>query len=497
MHFFGVTLTAIALVCVACGSSTNPTSTTTLVITVTDHEKPVGARVQLFDAQNRPVHIGALDLYRPYGTPRGTGACSFAPSVLGTWDGLILADGSANVPIGVDACVPTPGIAYGRYHVVAWRGIEYEKWEGDVDLSPGRGEVRLAIALERAWTPRGTLAADLHVHAQASSDSKVPNAQRVIAQAASGIQVVTLTDHDTNGDLDAEIAALQLDDRIASIAGNELTAHGQHIGVFPVPFDRSSPRGGAPPVDVDSTAAALFAIGRAMKTNPIIQVNHPRSRVGSLFDTTHWDGVTWPPPFQITFDAVEVVGDPGVRDYYTFVDHGRLLIGVGGSDTHDLDSATDGTPRTYVFVDDARTNPFDESAFMAALHARRTVATVGPWLEVAAASKEGATQTVGPGQAVASENGAVWLDVTVSRARWVKVEQIRVTIGSPAGPKVVQTIAVVPNERSHHWAGRIEVGPADTWIGVMADGAFASPILVDGDRDGHWKRGVGVDIALP
>ena len=36
-----------------------------------------------------------------------------------------------------------------------------------------------------------TLAADLHVHASASNDSRLPNPQRVIAQAAAGIQVAT------------------------------------------------------------------------------------------------------------------------------------------------------------------------------------------------------------------------------------------------------------------------------------------------------------------
>jgi hypothetical protein len=363
----------------------------------------------------------------------------------------------------------------------------------------------------------------------------LPRSQRVVAQVAAGIQVVALTDHNTNGDLDAEITALHLDERIASIAGNELTANAQHVNVYPVPFDRNAPLGGAPPAEtiLDATAEQLFAIGRAMKTNPIVQVNHPRSRVNSLFDSTGWDGVTWPPPFQITFDAVEVLAgytafnlagdrrlDEGVRDYYTFVDNGRLLIGVASSDTHDLDWVLDGIVRTYVFVDDARTHPFDEGAFISALHARRTVATTGPWLDVGVASRQGATPSVGPGQAVASEDGGVWLDVTVSRARWVKVERIRITIGSPAGPKLVKTIEVSSDERSHHWAGRIEVGTADTWIGVTADGdtamplefsgtyqrdkwgrpgvtplAFASPILVDGDRDGHWKRG-GFDMTL-
>ncbi len=517
---------AIAALAIACGKPAKPRSTTTLAVTITDGKKPVAARVLLFDAKNQPVQMGTIDLF---GRRQGAAACVIGAGVLGTWDGLIFAYGSGEVPIGVDTCVPSPAIKYGRYHVWAWRGVEYEKWEGDVDLSANRGRVELTIALERAWTPHGTLAADLHVHAHASDDSRMPNPQRVIAQAAAGIQVLALTDHNTNGDVDAEIKDLKLDDTIASIAGNELTSNLLHVNVYPVPFDRNLPKGGAPPADqiINGDAQVLFDAGRAMKTKPIIQVNHPRFRVNSLYDTVGWDGVRWPPPFPLTFDAVEVLAgyaafnvdgdrrlDDGVRDFYTMVDHGHLLIGLGNSDTHDLNWVLDGTARNYVFVDDTKLNPFDEDAFIAALRARRVVATTGPWLDVEAAPAKGATPTVGPGQSLSPDGGGVWLDITVQQTRWVKTERIRITIGAPEGPKLVQQIDVDPNARETRWAGRVEVGAQDTWIGVTADGdtampleftgtyqrdkwkragvtpmALISPILVDADRDGRWKRG--------
>jgi len=503
-----------------------------LVVSVTDKGTPVGARVLLFDAQNQPVHIGTIDLF---GRRQGAGACSIAPGVLGSWDGLILAYGVGDVPIGHDACVPSPAIPYGRYHVWAWRGIEYEKWEGDVDLSPNRGRVELKIALERAWTPNGTLAADLHVHAHASDDSRMPNPQRVIAQVAAGIQVLALTDHNANGDVGAEIHDLKLDDIIVSMAGNELTANDLHVNVYPIPVDRNLPKGGAPPAEkvINAPAHEVFAIAHSFTSGPIVQLNHPRFRVNALYDHVGWNGVSWPPPFPLAFDAVEVIAgysafnvegdrrlDDGVRDFYTLIDHGHLVTGVGNSDTHDLNWVLDGTARNYVYVDDPRVYPFDEPGFIGALRARRVVATTGPWLDVEATVTEGATPTVGPGQWLVANDGAIWLDVTLLQARWVRTERLRITVGSPQGPTLVQQIDVPPNVRDFRWAGRIEVGTQDTWVGVTADGdtampleftgtyqrdkwqhagvtpmALISPILVDADHDGRWKRG-DADVPL-
>ena len=393
----------------------------------------------------------------------------------------------------------------------------------------------LAIPLERAWTPHGTLAADLHVHAHASNDSGLPNPQRVIAQVAGGIQVIGLSDHNVNGDLNDEIKELHLDDRVTSIASNELTSEQLHIGIYPVIVDKSKPANGgpAPGTLIHASPAQLIATAQAIANHPIIQINHPRFRVTAMFDGTGWDGVKWPPPFPLGFDAVEVLSgysafndgadwrfDDSVRDFYTLLDHGHVVAPLGNSDTHDLNWVLDGTTRNYVFVDDSRTKPFDEAGFVAAIRGHRVVATSGPWLDVEVAAKQGATPTVGPGQSIVPASGAVWVDVTLSQARFVVVDHIRITVGGPVGPVLAQQIDVPKQVRSFHWAGAIAVGTADTWIGITADGdtplpveqtgtyqkdkwkragdtpfAIASPVLVDADGDGRWKRG-DADLAV-
>ena len=501
------------LVLAACGKGAPARSTTTLVLDITDGGAPVGARVLLWAADGQPVRIGQLDLY---GQRQGATACAIAPGVVGSWNGLIVARGGGEVPIGGDACNPSPAIPYGKYQVWAWRGIEYEKWEGEIDLSANRGAVKLAISLQRAWTPDGTLAADLHVHAQASNDSTLPNRQRVIAQAAAGIQVIGLSDHNANGDVDIEIGQLGLEDVIASIASNELTSEQLHVNVYPVVVDKTAPRGGSPQDNAKLDAAALFAVARKMPGKPIVQVNHPRFRYTALYDGTNWNGITWPPPFSIDYDAVEVAAgyaafnmpgdrrfDEGVRDYLTFLDHGRPLIPVGNSDTHDLNWVLDGTARSYVFVDDPKTRPFDEAAFVAALRARRVVVTTGPWLDVEVG-------TAGPGQFLRA-SGKVTVDIELKQAGFVKAERIVVHVGG----KPPQTFGI------ERLKTEIDVGTQDTWLVVTADGdtpmpkeitgtyqqdkwkrpgvtpfALAAPVLIDADGDGRWKRG-DADLALP
>ena len=529
---------ALACVVVACGKGDGAkkppdakpapkVSTTAFAPRVTANGKPVGARVLLVAENGEPLRMGNLDVF---GKRQGGAACVIAPDVIASYDGIILGRGVGLIPVGADTCVPSPAIPYGKYRVWAWRGIEYDLWEGEVDLSADRGQVPLEIVLERAWTPVGTVAADLHVHAHASLDSLVPNPQRVVAQVAAGIQVIALSDHNTNGDLDREITELGFTDIIASIASNEMSSDYFHFGVYPVVVEKDKPHGGAVGDDVMRYAGldAMFAMLKQLPNNPIIQVNHPRFRSVALFDNTGWDGVAWPPPFPLTFDAVEVLPgytafnvpgdrriDDSVRDFFTLTDHGVLVAPLGNSDTHDLNWVLDGTSRNYVYLPDTSDlKAFDDATFVEAIRKRRVVATTGPWLSVTVSSTKEGQAPAGPGDTVRpAKDGSVWVVISLSQAKFVATERIRITMGTNTGPQLVEQIDVPAGVRTHRWAGRIPVGKADTWIAVTADGdtalplaitgsyqkdrwnragvtpyAIAAPILVDADRDGKWTR---------
>jgi hypothetical protein len=467
----------------ACKRGATERATGTLTIIVTDGASgpPMPARVLLWDG-DEPVRWGKNDLYG--GVRQAKGACEPAPGVLGTWNGLVLANGQGTIPVGTSAggCEPLPA---GRYRVWAWRGFEHERWEGEVTI--GKGATHLRIPLERAWSADGAVVADMHVHAAASNDSGLSNRWRVMAQAAAGIQVSVLSDHAVNGDLDAAIEELGLGGTIASIASNEAGNDVMHLGVYPVTVDRVAPRGGSPSAaDMAAwTPGDMMTWGHGVA--PIVQVNHPRFRMYSLFDSAHWDGVSWPPPFPLEFDAVEVLAghtafnapadrrvDEGVRDFYTFASHGVRVAGVGGSDTHHLNGVLDGVARTYVLTDVGWVAPFDEAAFVAALRGRRAVATTGPWLDVEVVDSGGGAPA-GPGQELRAPSGKVRIDVELAQAGWVHATRIRILVGGT----VVREEAVPATERRHRVTLDVPV-TAPTWLAVDAGGDDPLPVEMTG-----------------
>jgi hypothetical protein len=473
----------LGLALAACGGTH---AATKLSVHLTDATTKVSipARVLLWKG-DQPLHLGTIDLY---GQRQGATACEFAPGVIGTWDGIVMTK-SADLPVGDGACM----IPRGKYKVTAWHGIDHELWTGEVDLS---ADATLEIALVPAWTTTA-LAADMHVHAQASNDSGMPDTQRVAAQLAAGIDVIGLSNHNTSGDASAAIHALGLDGKIHSIASNEITSEMMHAGIYPAHS--------APPADqiVHADPKTLLAMLRALPDHPVIQINHPRFRYQSLFDTTKWDGVSWPPPFPTEFDAVEVVAgysaanapndrrlDEGLRDFYTLYDHGHPVAAMGGSDTHDFNWVLDGVARTYVHVD----GPYDETRFVDAIRARRTMATSGPWLDATIGD-------AGPGQFATGKK--VHLIITTAQATWMHATRLRVQVGAETKVLPVQPRTELDLDIAE-----------DTFIGVAIDGddpepleltgtyqrdkwkrpgvtpfAVISPILVDADGDHHWKRG--------
>ena len=112
-------------------------------------------------------------------------------------------------------------------------------------LDRGRVLHFAARAAEAQLRHAGLDAGDFHVHAQPSTDSGLPIADRVTSCAAEGLEVAVATDHNYITDYSPVIANLSLDEWLLGVPGMELTTFemGHFIG-YPLKVDPGSTRGG-------------------------------------------------------------------------------------------------------------------------------------------------------------------------------------------------------------------------------------------------------------
>jgi hypothetical protein len=412
---------------------------------------------------------------------------------------------------------PAPGellLAPGRYRVTATRGFEYERVTQEL-VVPAEGAATLDVTLPRSVPTPGAAAAEFHIHSELSPDSAVPLAERVLACAAEGLDFVVATEHDVVGDYGPTAAALGLAPYLATVPGVEIssTAAG-HTQAWPLVPDLDRAGSGAP-FWFGLSPPALVELARAQGA-AIVQLNHPRFDYGSGFELIDFDPVTgraqadpaalgFPPDTDLDalpYDAIEVfngIGDEQLAaqlvDWYALLNQGRRMTATAGGDSHDL-RAYPGNPRNYVFVEDDAPEALTAAVVADAVKAMRVLVTSGPFVEVGVLTPGPVAR---PGDVVRVAEDRVTLRLRVQAPSWMAVDEVRVVRGGA----VVETIDL-RGERPDpvlRLARDVElaVGPADTWLVVIAEGAerdrvaanhppFAvtNPIWLDVDGDGRF-----------
>jgi hypothetical protein len=301
----------------------------------------------------------------------------------------------------------------GTYELIVTRGPEYEVTQKTIVLRPGAFDAE-QVALVPAYKSDGWVAGDFHIHAQPSTDSGLPIAQRVASCAAEGLEVAVATDHNYITDYAPVIAASGLDPWLLGIPGMELTTFEMgHFNGYPLRVDPGSTRGGEfrwagqPP-------QSLFDQLRGLAVDPargIVQVNHPRQQVLGYFAQFFIDELTAQPytptgilgifapygdefrpeNYSVDFDAIELLTGRQVEDLHTFrapnplppgpfpdpqpvpgqvvvgsdgralfpgvvetwfsmLDRGHRATGMGTSDSHQLIGDEPGYARTLLYV---------------------------------------------------------------------------------------------------------------------------------------------------
>lgn len=422
------------------------------------------------------------------------------------------ADGEVEVPL-----------AAGAYEITASRGPEYALARTSLVLAPGERK-ELSLSPARVVDTAGYLACDFHQHTMLGTDAPVAMRDRVVANAAEGVEIAVASEHNVVADFEPIVRDLHLERDLVSIAGDELTSDASrhawgHANAWPLSVDDSRPRGGAPDVRERTPRELFEALRHASAVPIVVQINHPRSGATGYFDQMGFDrasGLGTAPGYDASFDALEVWNGRNVdarakvlADFFALLRASRPVTATADTDTHGIVGHEAGYPRTYVRVaDDGPLEPWDETRSRDLVRGirelRDVVLTNGPMLRV--------TANGAPIGGVA-RGRAVEVDVHVESAPWVVVDEVRLLRASKvtgdAGGEAAQTSAVTakPNARGALAADVVfhVAASADDALVVVATGhrsmapvmpaggspdevtpwAMTGAIWIDADGDGH------------
>ena len=439
-------------------------------------------------------------------------------------------------------------LARGRYRLTATRGLEHTLERAEVAIGGAGDEVRVEpFRPLRVIELRGIASADLHVHAEASDDSAMPNAARLASFVAEGVDVIVSSDHDHLGGFGPALAALGVGDRIRVIQGVEATSSSPseqapwtlgHSNAWPIPYVPTAHRKGAPPTQ-ERSLAELYTELRSVYGARVVQLNHPMGKQRGERDDQAYLTHLGPsgsaadpelpleaPPNDallvsapgghtraIDFDAIELMNGDSREQYlqvreqwYAFLRQGLRRTATANSDTHGPDEIA-AYPRNYVYVASPG-EAWNEVAFDAAIREGRLFGTNGPL--IAEFTANGARM----GDDVAAPGGRVVVALAIAAAPWVPVEEVRLLVNGelvrswrelPAGvsPPPLRLRERVELTLARDAFLTLEAGaPLDVeaaawaeshagdYAGVVAPGfvptAFTNPIWVDADVDGRF-----------
>lgn len=374
----------------------------------------------------------------------------------------------------------------GDYEIWTSHGTEWDAVANTVHLT--RGETTaLDVTLRHVVDTPGWISGDFHVHAERSSDSRVPMRHRVYQFVADGVDLIVATDHNVVADYAPVIAELELAGRLASLRGDEVTTHDWgHFGAFPLVGGIGS--AATKPIEVAGrTPASMFAELRRRAPDAVINVHHPRLENGRMgyfhlgaLATATMRGAR--PGFSLDFDAIEVLNgyqDPDRRsldavlgDWFAFLRRGRRITATGNSDSHHLTFNLGGYPRNYVQLDDGPLDQLDPTLLARAVKAGRSYFTTGPIVAVSAG-------TQGIGDTVSTRRGPLAVRVEVRAPAWIDVDRVSILVDG-----VVVLERPTNGSAPLRFAETLSIPIArDGFVIVRVDGDRPmTPVIGDGDR---------------
>ncbi len=367
----------------------------------------------------------------------------------------------------------------------------------------------------------GWIAADLHVHAEPSSDSSVPVDRRLAGAVVERVDYVVATDHDTPTDYRDWIG---INDRVKKGAGScigvgalgaqVLPAIGEEVSTLKTGHFNVWPMQAGP-----DGAVAWFELGpeallkavHGGDPNRVVQCNHPRFESFSYFKAIGFQAETTAKKL-LQCDLIEVINGIGhqetpqvIVDWLGLLARGIRITATGTSDCHGTSDFI-GNPRTWVFVGEAAAEALctgGATVVDKALVAGRAVASAGPMLTVKV-TRNADVATIG-GLLPASTGGmdnAATIEVRIAAPDWLPLGTVEVYVGQKK-VKSEDVSAAVVKDGAREVALSLPMATtltdttvvavhvpkpgADGWPGIHRPAwAVTNPVLIDGDGDGKW-----------
>lgn len=414
----------------------------------------------------------------------------------------------------------TYAVRPGGYSALVSRGFEYETVrQAEVNVVAGE-TATLSATLARVVETPGAVAAEFHIHSDNSVDTGVPLGDRVLSCVAEGLEFVVATDHDFVTDYGPTVAALGLEDYLATAVGSEISSvDAGHFNAWPLTQDCARAGCGAfaweglPPAEL---ARQL----REAHPGCVVQTNHPRFQDGSTFDIIDFhtdDGLAHADPADLGFppgtdldelplDSYEVyngIGDEELEeellDWYSLLNHGHRITATAGGDSHDLE-AFPGHPRNYVLVGEDEPSELTVAAVNDAVRAMRVVVSTGPYVELSVADPA-TGEARGLGEVVTMNGGEATLSIRVQAPSWMSVDHFDIVAN---GVAVEHVDIADPGDPAQRAVVRFEDDvtlplTGDAWVVVRVGGsgrdpdlarllpfALTNPVFLDVDGNGAF-----------
>jgi len=391
-------------------------------------------------------------------------------------------------------------IPFGGYEVIATRGFEYEMDRADVE-SDGT-ELALDFVLPRVVDSSGYLSGDFHVHAQYSPDSDVLPEHRVRTALAEGLEILTMTEHDTIRDFTPVVGSLNASGFVQAMTGSEITTYLYgHFNAWPLTEKPDHYSYGG--IEwFDTWAPELFQRIRDSEDHDVvIQINHPRSAsIGGYFNAVEldigsgtigrWDNWT------DDFDAIEAFnGGCGngnreeLLDWIDMINRGYRVSVSGGTDSHSEFSEL-ASPRVYLQSDND-VEGFTGEELAANFRDQRVFVSCGPFVRFEINGR-------GLGETVTA-SGPVTAYVRVEAPSYMTLTEIRILRNGEAAWSLPAE-EWPPAEGALRFDGIVELEPgADCWYALEVKGsgsqspitgdapyAVTNPIYMDADGNGQF-----------